>query len=111
MNDDIKQTIDRIKKENPVLVEELTALVLAADAHGSLDESVYDYFGEIGAEGANAHESADGQEWELLSSEEAAAEINNAGAEEQICVILDGHGIADGERLIKDLIGDPAPKL
>ncbi|MTH95451.1 hypothetical protein [Roseibium sp. RKSG952] len=111
MNDDIKRTIDRIKKENPALVEELTALVLAADAHGSLDESVYDYFGEIGSEEANAHESSDGQEKELVSSEAAAAEINNAGAEEQICIILDGHGVADGERLIKDLIGDPAPKM
>lgn len=111
MNKSTQETIARIKLENPALVAELTGLVEGAQANERLDMSVYDYFGDIGAEAANAHEDEDEQERALRSSENEASEVNNSGAEFQICIILDGHGVADGERLIRDLVGELTPKM
>lgn len=104
MNSETMATIARIKLENVDLVRELTDLVIRAEAAGELDLAVYDCFGEAGADEANAHENPEDQERALRSSEDEAASVNNEGPEAQICIIVDSHGVDDGERMVRDLI-------
>ena len=79
------------------------------NAEMALDDLVHDCMDAIGADAANEQEDEDAQEDALDTASRTGSDINNSGLPAQIACILAGNGIQEGDRLIREELGLPAP--
>jgi hypothetical protein len=87
----------------PELARTLAHALIARNVEPeALDELVHDVAGAKDADAANREDDEEAQENAIDIESGKASEINSDGLERQILSILEGFGLAEGERLINE---------